>query len=383
MKRLAILGSTGSIGRSCLEVVDALPGEFAVTYLATWDDAEVVAEQASKYHPRAVAIASGRCPEQVRQSLRRSGVELWVGQEATAQVAAAGDYDLLVNAVVGAAGLLPTLNAIDQGKNVALANKETLVAGGELVMTRAAERRVRIIPIDSEHSAIFQCLMGEERSAVRRLILTASGGPFLNLEPARLKDVTVEQALAHPNWRMGPKITIDSATMMNKGLEVIEAHWLFAMPVEQVEVVIHPQSIVHSMVEFVDGSVKAQLGVPDMRIPIQLALTYPQRLPTSWPRLDFSRQLRLDFRPPEPGRFPCLELAYRAVREGGTMPAVMNAANEVAVAAFLSRRLSFDRIPWLIEQTMAAHQGVARPQVEDILASDAWARQFATRLQGE
>ncbi len=383
MKRLAILGSTGSIGRSCLEVVDALGQELSVAYLATWDDAEVIAAQAAKYRPRAVAIASGRCPEAVRQRVQRSGAELWLGAEATAQVAAAPDYDLLVNAVVGAAGLVPTLTAIDQGKDVALANKETLVAGGELVMARAAARQVTIVPIDSEHSAIFQCLFGEEQKAIRRLILTASGGPFLDLDPARFKEVTVEQALAHPNWRMGPKVTIDSATMMNKGLEVIEAHWLFGVPVEQVDVVIHPQSIVHSLVEFVDGSVKAQLGVPDMRIPIQVALTYPQRRPGPWPRLDLASHRHLEFRPPDLRTFRCLALAYEAARQGGTLPAVMNAANEVAVAHFLARRLGFDRIPQIIEQTMAAHQLVAQPQVEDILASDAWARAYAEKLQGQ
>ncbi len=379
MKRLAILGSTGSIGRSCLEVVDGLGAEFAITYLATLDDAEVVAEQAAKYRPHAVAIASGRCPQTVQRQLRQQGIEVWLGAEATLQVAATGDYDLLVNAVVGAAGLLPTLAAIDRGKTVALANKETLVAGGEIVMRRAAERRVSIIPIDSEHSAILQCLMGEEHSAVRRLILTASGGPFLELDPARLPEVTVEQALAHPNWRMGPKITIDSATLMNKGLEVIEAHWLFSVPVERVDVLIHPQSVIHSMVEFVDGSVKAQLGVPDMRLPIQMALTYPQRLPSSWPRLDFARYPRLEFRPPDVQRFPCLGLAYQAARTGGTLPAVMNAANEVAVARFLARKITFDRIPQLIEQAMAAHQVVTQPEVQDILASDQWARDYVER----
>ncbi|MCR4438401.1 MAG: 1-deoxy-D-xylulose-5-phosphate reductoisomerase [bacterium] len=379
-KRLAILGSTGSIGRSCLQVVDGLGDEFVVAYLATLDDADIVAEQAVKYHAQAVAIASGRCPEQVRQQLQQHGVEVWLGPEATMRVAAAPDYDLLVNAVLGAAGLLPTLAAIDQGKSVALANKETLVAGGVIVMRRAAERRVPIIPIDSEHSALLQCLMGEDRSAVRRLILTASGGPFLDLDPALFSQVTVEQALAHPNWRMGPKITIDSATLMNKGLEVIEAHWLFAMPVAKVDVVIHPQSIVHSLVEFVDGSVKAQLGAPDMHLPIQFALTYPERRPGSWPRLDLTRHQRLEFRPPDLQRFPCLSLAYQAARTGGTLPAVMNAANEVAVAMFLGRKITFDRIPQLIEQTMAAHTTIAEPSVEDILASDAWARAYVESL---
>lgn len=383
MKRLAILGSTGSIGRSCLEVVDGLREEFAVAYLATLDNAEVVAEQAAKYRPHAVAIASGRCPRKIHRQMRQQGIEVWLGAEATLQVAATGDYDLLVNAVVGAAGLMPTLAAIDRGKSVALANKETLVAGGEIVMRQAAERRVSILPIDSEHSAILQCLMGEEQSAVQRLILTASGGPFLELDPVRLPQVTVEQALAHPNWRMGPKITIDSATLMNKGLEVIEAHWLFSVPVEQVDVVIHPQSVIHSMVEFVDGSVKAQLGVPDMHLPIQMALTYPRRLSSSWPRLDFERYPRLEFRPPDMQRFPCLGLAYQAARTGGTLPAVMNAANEVAVARFLARKITFDRIPQLIELAMAAHQVIARPDVGDVLASDQWARDYVERSCGQ
>jgi 1-deoxy-D-xylulose-5-phosphate reductoisomerase len=222
--------------------------------------------------------------------------------------------------------------------------------------------------------------MGEEPKAIQRLILTASGGPFLDLDPARFREVTVEQALAHPNWRMGPKITIDSATLMNKGLEVIEAHWLFSVPVERVDVVIHPQSVVHSMVEFVDGSVKAQLGVPDMHIPIQMALTYPRRQPSSWPRLDFGRYPRLDFRPPDLQRFPCLQLAYQAAHTGGTLPAVMNAANEVAVAKFLARSITFDRIPQLIERAMAAHQVVAHPEVEDVLASDRWARDYVERV---
>lgn len=376
MKRIAILGSTGSIGVNCLKVVDQLPDQFEIAYLATNRNVELLFNQAQTYRPRAVVIASGNCDEESRNNYASIGVEVLLGAEALEEVAQTADYDLLINAVVGAAGFVPTLRAIEAGKDIALANKETLVVGGELVMAAAQSHLVSILPIDSEHSAIFQCLIGEDTTTIENIILTASGGPFRTLSKDQLCDVTVAQALKHPNWNMGKKITIDSATMMNKGLEVIEAHWLFGLPVEKVKVVIHPQSIIHSMVAFCDGSIKAQLGIPDMRMPIQFAMTYPQRLSAEFPQLDFSTVKELTFEEPDLEKFRALDLAYQAAKTGGTAPAVMNAANEVAVDLFLREIIRFDQISEIIEDALSEHIVVFGPSETDLLEGDRWARKF-------
>ena len=381
MKSLAILGSTGSIGQSTLAVVAEHPGEFAVTGLAAGQNIKVLAEQIRQFGPARVSVQDEAVAANLRQLLPPGAApEILWGAAGAREVAVASGADLVVSAMVGAVGLAPTLAAIQAGLPVALANKETLVAAGSLVMEAARERGVSIIPVDSEHSAIFQALHGQRPEDVRQLWLTASGGPFRTWDPERLRGATAAQALKHPNWSMGPKITIDSATMMNKALEVIEASVLFGLPVEQVGVYIHPQSIIHSLVEFVDGSVIAQLGVPDMRLPIAYALTYPRRLPLNSPPLDLCRVGRLTFETPDTARFPGLALGYAAARAGGTMPAVLNAANEMAVAAFLNGRLGFMGIPQTVEATMAAHRHEPLESLEQVLAINHWARNFAQGL---
>jgi 1-deoxy-D-xylulose-5-phosphate reductoisomerase len=381
MKRLAILGSTGSIGQSTLAVVAEHPVEFAVAGLAAGQNVPILAEQIRQFHPAMVSVQDEKVAARLRELLPREGApELLWGPEGARQVAVATGADLVVSAMVGAVGLEPTLAAIQAGLPVALANKETLVAAGSLVMAAAKAQGVSIIPVDSEHSAIFQALHGQRPEDVRLLWLTASGGPFRAWDAERLGQVTAEQALKHPNWNMGPKITIDSATMMNKALEVIEASVLFELPVDKVRVYIHPQSIIHSLVEFVDGSVIAQLGVPDMRLPIAYALTYPRRLPLNSPPLDLCRVGQLTFESPDTSRFPGLALGYAAARAGGTMPAVLNAANEIAVAAFLKGRLPFMGIPATVEATMNAHQPQPLESLEQILAVNRWARDFAHGL---
>jgi 1-deoxy-D-xylulose-5-phosphate reductoisomerase len=381
MKRLAILGSTGSIGQSTLAVVAEHPGEFTVTGLAAGGNVNLLAEQIQKFRPTLVSVRSETAAAQLREQVPPGGSPkiLW-GPAGARQVAVAAGVDLVVSAMVGAVGLEPTLAAIQAGIPVALANKETLVAAGSLVMATAQAKGVPIIPVDSEHSAIFQALHGQRREDVRRLWLTASGGPFRAWDMARLRQATAGQALKHPNWSMGPKITIDSATMMNKALEVIEASVLFGLPVDKVEVYIHPQSIIHSLVEFVDGSVMAQLGVPDMRLPIAYAMSYPRRLPLNSPPLDLCRVGQLTFESPDMTRFPALALGYAAARTGGTMPAVLNAANEMAVAAFLEGRLAFMDIPKTVEATMAAHRHQPLESLEQVLAVNHWARDFAQGL---
>jgi 1-deoxy-D-xylulose-5-phosphate reductoisomerase len=381
MKRLAILGSTGSIGQSTLAVVAEHPGEFAVTGLAAGQNVKVLAEQIRQFGPARVSVRDEAVAANLRQLLPPGAApEILWGAAGAREVAVGSGADLVVSAMVGAVGLEPTLAAIQAGLPVALANKGTLVAAGSLMMAAARERGVPIIPVDSEHSAIFQALNGEPREDVRQLWLTASGGPFRTWDPERLRGVTAAQALKHPNWSMGPKITIDSATMMNKALEVIEASVLFGLPVDQVGVYIHPQSIIHSLVEFVDGSVIAQLGVPDMRLPIAYALTYPRRLPLNSPRLDLCQVGRLTFETPDTTRFPGLALGYAAARAGGTMPAVLNAANEMAVAAFLNGRLGFMDIPQTVEATMEAHRHEPLESLEQVLAVNHWARGFAQGL---
>jgi 1-deoxy-D-xylulose-5-phosphate reductoisomerase len=382
-KRLAILGSTGSIGQSTLAVVAEHPEEFAVVGLAAGQNVAALARQVREFRPALVSVADEAAAAALKELLlREAAPPILAGSEGAREVATATGADLVVSAMVGAVGLAPTLAAVQAGIPVALANKETLVAAGPLVMAAARARGVPLIPVDSEHSAIFQALQGQRREDIRRLWLTASGGPFRDWDRPRLETVTAREALQHPNWSMGPKITIDSATMFNKALEVIEASVLFELPVDRIAVVIHPQSIVHSLVEFVDGSVLAQLGVPDMRLPIAYALTYPRRLPLNGPPLDLCQVARLTFEAPDESRFPALKLGYAAARAGGTMPAVLNAANEVAVAAFLEARLSFLDIPRVVEAAMAAHRLEPLESLEQVLAVNDWARGFAREMIG-
>jgi 1-deoxy-D-xylulose-5-phosphate reductoisomerase len=380
MKRLSILGSTGSIGQSTLAVVAEHPQEFQVVGLAAGRNLEVLAEQIRQFRPAVVSVQNEELAAQLRDRLAPGAApEILWGPVGAREVATAPGVDLVVSAMVGAVGLEPTLAAVEAGIPVALANKETLVAAGSLVMAAAAQRGVAIIPVDSEHSAIFQALQGQRREDIHRLWLTASGGPFRTWDRARLSQATAAQALKHPNWSMGPKITIDSATMFNKALEVIEASVLFGLPVDRIGVHIHPQSIVHSLVEFVDGSILAQLGVPDMRLPIAYALAYPRRLPLDGDPLDLCRIAQLTFEAPDTERFPGLALGYAAARTGGTLPAVLNAANEMAVAAFLEGRIKFLDIPRVVEATMAAHQPQALESLEQVLAVNRWAREWAQK----
>ncbi len=381
MKRLAILGSTGSIGQSTLAVVAEHPEEFHVVGLAAGKNVELLAEQIRRFRPALVSVQDEDAATRLRAGVNGPGApEILWGPAGARAVAALPEADLVLSAMVGAVGLEPTLAAIEAGKTVALANKETLVAAGPLVMARVRAKGLALIPVDSEHSAIFQALQGQRQEDIKKLWLTASGGPFRSWTREQLARVTPEQALKHPNWNMGAKITIDSATMMNKALEVIEANVLFGLPVDKVGVYIHPQSIIHSLVEFVDGSWLAQLGVPDMRVPIAYALTYPRRLPLNSDPLDLGQVARLTFERPDFSRFPALRLGYEAAKTGGTMPAVLNAANEVAVAAFLEGRLPFLGIPRLVEQTMAAHQHEPITSLEQVLAVNQWARNYARDL---
>jgi len=382
VRTLAILGSTGSIGRSALAVVDAHPSRLRVAALAAGDNATLLVEQAARYRPAMVALASGEAAARFRAA-GGNAAALVCGPEGLVAVATHPDVDIVLCASSGTAALDAVLAAIEAGKTIALANKEVLVMAGALVMNAARRKGVAILPVDSEHNAIHQCLHGRRVGEIRRLILTASGGPFRDLTLEQLQAVGPDAALRHPTWQMGRKITIDSATLMNKGLEVIEAHWLFDVPADAIDVVVHPQSIVHSMVELNDGSVIAQLGVTDMRLPIQYACSYPERWDAALPRLDLAKAGRLEFHEPALDRFPCLALAYRALREGGAAPVVLNAANEVAVASFLEGRLGFTSIPVVIERTLNAHQGQSVFTLELIRQVDAWARERAGDFAGE
>ena len=367
---MAVLGSTGSIGRQTLEVIRTFPDRFRIIALAAGENISLLERQVSEFKPRFVYHQSKRGHP------AKGEYELLSLEE----MASHPDVDIVVMATSGSSGLGPTLKAVKAGKNIALANKESLVAAGDTIMKQAKSSGARIMPVDSEHSAIWQCLNGED-TPPSRLILTASGGPFRHYSPAQLEKVTPEQALNHPSWRMGAKVTIDSATLMNKGLEVIEAHWLFDMPYAQIKVIIHPQSIVHSMVEFPDGSVKAQLSYPDMRLPIQYALSYPQRLPNDGlPRIAWEDISHLDFEPPNLDTFPCLKLAIQAGKKGGTYPAVLCAADEVAVALFLKRRIKFTDIATLVERVLGRHRTATRPTIDEIMAADTWAREEVLKL---
>jgi 1-deoxy-D-xylulose-5-phosphate reductoisomerase len=377
VKGLSILGSTGSIGANVLRIVDAFRDRFEVVGLAAGSNVERLAEQIARHRPRIVSVATVEARDRLARLVDLAGVAVGVGENGMVAVATHSAARLVVASVVGAAGLVPTYRAVEAGKDIALANKETLVMAGELVVAQAAARGVRLLPIDSEHCALHQCLDGRAPASVRRLVLTASGGPFRTLKRERLARVTPEEALNHPTWNMGRKITIDSATLMNKGLEVIEAHWLFGVPADRVSVLIHPQSIIHSMVEFIDGTILAQLGVTDMRLPIQYALSYPEHWEAAIPGLDFSRAMRLDFDVPDHDRFPCLALAYRALDRGGSLAAVLNAANEEAVARFLEGRLSFPGIAATIASVMDDHPSGGLGRLEDVLEADRWARRRA------
>ncbi len=378
-QRLALLGSTGSIGSQTLDIVRRRPEEFEVTTLTAGSRWEKLVEQALEFQPDSVVIANEKHYKAVSEALAGEPIKVYAGSDALSQVVAGGEVDTVVNALVGYAGMLPSLAAVRASKRLALANKESLVVAGEHIMREAAERNVPILPIDSEHSAIFQCLVGET-SPVRRVIITASGGPFLRTPAERLAEVTVEQALAHPNWSMGAKITIDSSTLVNKGFEVIEAKWLFGLKPEQIDVLVHPQSIVHSMVEFDDGAIKAQLGTPDMHLPIQYALRFPERGELGEDRLSFEKLATLTFEKPDLVRFPLLQTAYDCLRKGGNSCCVMNGANEVAVAAFLRGEIKYTDIQRVIIGTLERAQFVATPSIEDYAASNEESRRIAHEM---
>ncbi len=375
LKRISIWGATGSIGTQTLDVLGSAGDRFELDTLTAHNNAELVWKQSKKFRPNRVVLTGDVDRKVWGKRFQDIGVKLLWGKEGLLETAAGGNQDLVVNALVGAVGLEATLRAMEAGVSVALANKEVLVMAGDLVTQEAKNRGVSLLPIDSEHSAVFQCLQGEMPDTIKNILLTASGGPFFRRDATELDRVTVEDALAHPNWSMGRKVTIDSATLMNKALEVIEARWLFGIEPNRIQVVIHPQSIIHSMVEFIDGSIKAQLGVPDMRIPISYALNYPQRWTGNCNTMDFSQSWELSFLPPDTEKFPALRLAYEVLNMGGTAPAVLNAADEVAVGLFLSERIGFPQISKIVEEIIRRHDVTSSPDLEDILTADRWARE--------
>ncbi|MGZ7444443.1 1-deoxy-D-xylulose-5-phosphate reductoisomerase [Paenibacillus sp. TH7-28] len=379
MKKIALIGSTGSIGTQTLDVVRQHPEQFEIEGLAAGGNIELFAEQVNRFRPKKASVATKELAERVRPQLPE-GVELYYGEQGLIEVAAGTEAETVVTAIVGSAGLPATIAAIEAGKHIALANKETLVTAGHLVTEAAKRKDVALLPVDSEHSAIFQCLNGERIEEVQQITLTASGGSFRDLTRDQLQNVTVKDALKHPNWSMGAKVTIDSATMVNKGLEVIEAHWLFGLPYEQIGVLLHPESIIHSFVEYRDGSVIAQLGTPDMRVPIQYALSYPGRWKSEAKRLSLAEVGKLHFREMDYTRFPCLRLAFECGKIGGTATCVYNAANEVAVARFLSGNISFLQIETIIETVLSKHDVQEEPDLEEIRSADRWARNMAESL---
>jgi 1-deoxy-D-xylulose-5-phosphate reductoisomerase len=374
-KNICILGSTGSIGQNSLEVIARFQDRFSPKYLSTNKNIDLLSKQVELVRPKAVAVLDEQASSLMKHRMNGS-VKVFTGEKGLLELVGNEDIDIVINALVGFAGLKPTIEAIKNGSTIALANKETLVVAGNMITQLAQKHGSQIIPIDSEHSAILQCLIGERRENISRLILTASGGPFLHRDKNEFADVSIQDALRHPNWKMGNKITIDSATMMNKGLEIIEAHWLFNLPPEKIEVLIHPQSVIHSMVEFIDGSVKAQLGVPDMKIPIQYALTYPERAQAPHDRVDFAKMNSMTFFKPDMNKFECLELAYRALKKGGPAPIVLNAANEVAVEMFLNGDITFDRIPTLVRNSLESMTENEVSTLDDIVTIDADTRRL-------
>jgi 1-deoxy-D-xylulose-5-phosphate reductoisomerase len=380
IKRIAIFGSTGSIGKQALEVIACNPDKFSVEVLTANNNDELLIHQALHFQPNIVVIGEEKKYEKVKDALASTDIKVFGGEKALEEVAAMDCYDLMLAAIVGYAGLKPTLRAIDAGKTIALANKETLVVAGDIVMQSAVEKRVPIIPVDSEHSAIFQCLIGEMRNPIEKVILTASGGPFLGRKANYLANVRREHALQHPNWNMGAKISVDSATLMNKGLEMIEAKWLFNLQPEQIQIVVHPQSIIHSMVQFADGSIKAQMGLPDMKLPIQYALGFPKRIKNNFPRFDFKKISTLSFEEPDYRTFRNLSLAIEALKKGGNLPCIMNAANEIAVYAFLRNRIGFLDMTDIVEKTMEKVSFLPEPSLNEYFESDGEARSYAADM---
>ena len=380
VKRIAIFGSTGSIGTQALEVISNHPDKFSVEVLTAHSNHELLIEQSIQFNPNCVVIGDESKYLLVKDALAKTDIKVFAGEKALEEVAGLDCYDMMLAAIVGFAGLKPTLKAIDSGKPIALANKETLVVAGELVMERAIAKRVPVIPVDSEHSAIFQCLIGEGRNSIEKIILTASGGPFLGRKPNYLVNVKKEHALQHPNWEMGAKISIDSATLMNKGLEMIEAKWLFNLHPDQIQVIVHPQSIIHSMVQFADGSIKSQMGLPDMRLPIQYALSFPQRIPSAFPRYDFKKPHTLTFEEPDLKTFRNLSLAIEALKKGGNWPCILNAANEIAVYAFLRNRIGFLDMTAVVEETLTKIPFIEKPTLEEYFETDGAARTYTASI---
>ena len=378
MKNIAVLGATGSIGKNTLEVIESFPDKFKVTAISGKTNIGLLEKQINQFHPKFVVVMDENTKKQLCHSISDKKIKVECGCEGLNKISTLDEVDIVVSAITGITGLTPTLEAIKKGKHIAIAAKELLVTAGEIILKEVRKNKVNFIPVDSEHNAIFQCLEGRDKKDIKRIILTASGGPFY--KEKNLHDISPEQALAHPVWKMGRKISIDSATLMNKGLEVIEAHWLFGIDISKIEIIIHPECIIHSMVEFIDGSVLALLGIPDMKMPIQYALTYPERMPTTLKSLDLAKVSQLNFSVPNFDKFPCLKLAYEAGTIGGTMPAVLNSANDVAVNLFLKKKIKFLDIPQIIEKVMDKHNVIQNPCLDDILASDAWARKEAREI---
>jgi len=383
MKKISILGSTGSIGVNALNVVDNQRDDFNVIGLSAYKNSKLLVEQVKKYEPEFVSIVDAEAAHRLEQELGTFDVKILKGREGLLELSSYGNVDLMLNALVGSSGMEPTINAIRSKVDVALSNKESLVMAGSIITNLANKTNVKIYPVDSEHSAIWQCLVGEDTKEINKIILTGSGGPFRELPIEKFNTITLDQALNHPNWEMGKKITIDSATMMNKGLEVIEAQWLFNMPTEKIKIVIHPQSIIHSMVEFKDKSIKAQLGLPDMKIPIQYALTYPSHCETDWDELDLTEIQSLTFEKPDFIKFPCMKLAFDVLNTGGTAPAVLNVANEQAVYRFLNQEINFNEIPSIIEIACEKHEFVSDPSIDDILNIEKWSTDFVKSYQSK
>jgi len=380
-RKIVILGSTGSIGKQTLEIIQKFPNDFEIVGLSSWENIKLLKEQIVLFKPKVVVIKNEIFANNLKKNINNfNKTKIFWGIKGLIKISTLEEVDIIVIAISGIAALLPTIEAIKSRKKIAIANKESIVAAGELLLREAKLRNTTILPIDSEHSAIFQCLKNEKKDNIEKIILTASGGALYNLTESALKNVSVEEALNHPNWKMGKKVTIDSATLMNKGLEVIEAKWLFDIPVNKIEIVVHPQSYVHSMVQFKDGSTLAQLSDHDMKIPIQFALFYPDRISNNYSKLDFAKISQLTFKKPNFHKFPCIGLAYQAINTGGTMPAVLNGANEIAVNAFLNNQISLSEIPIIIQNTMRSHNPKLNPGIEDILNADYWARQKALSL---
>ena len=383
MKKITILGSTGSIGLNALSVIEKNPQRFQVEALAAGRNIKLLNKQIEKFKPKVVSVSTKESAYKLRETLNaKSKVKIFYDEEGLKDIASFPSADIVISAISGSAGLIPTIAAIEAGKDIALANKETMVMAGDIVTKKAIKKGVKIIPVDSEHSAIFQCLEGYNNRNIRRIILTASGGPFLNFTRKELEKVNLSQTLRHPKWKMGKKITIDSASMMNKGLEVIEAKWLFNVDIGDIDVLIHPQSIVHSMVEFIDGAFLAQMGVPDMKIPIAYALTYPERIMNDLPSLNLAKTGNLEFFKPDKKKFPCLGIAYAACLCGGTAPAVLNAADEIAVSAFMENKIRFIDLPEIIEKILSRHDSIKDPSLDDILQADLWARKETKKIIG-